>query len=85
MKEVIQQISVHICQSPNDTNQPNTIWYRCVRMKVNFTRDLFRYDDDTYCQGARSMLIYQWIFYSAIPKLNISSGMMTLHNLSLSD
>jgi hypothetical protein len=54
-------------------------------MKVNFTRDLFRYDDDTYCQGARSMLIYQWIFYSAIPKLNISSGMMTLHNLSLSD
>jgi len=70
---MIQQMTVHICQVKTDTYQSNTIWYKYLNSKKNLHVS-FRYDDETNCNGARSMLIYQWASYSSISTFRITDG-----------
>jgi hypothetical protein len=73
--EMIQQLTVHLCQTTFDTYQQNTIRYRYLTSKTNTIHiSLFRYDDRKECNDARSMLIYQWTSGSPISTFHISDG-----------
>ncbi|CAF0786586.1 unnamed protein product [Adineta steineri] len=56
--KMVRQLTVHLCQISNNIFSHSTIWY----------------DDETFCNGAPSMLVYQWTSNSSLSLFHMDNN-----------
>ncbi|CAF4394599.1 unnamed protein product, partial [Adineta steineri] len=55
---MVRQLTVHLCQISDNIFSHSTIWY----------------DDETFCNGAPSMLVYQWTSNSSLSLFHMDNN-----------